>query len=575
MCAVPFYAYGDAMVVTQAMNASTVAEVYIEKDWVRVEFEIGMSDIPSFKNILPDAIYADMGYGAEPLVDRLNRFFREDLVLAADGHILSGRIGQIGPRKRIKRDEITGEPLANQGEAEDVLFVEFLFPLNDGSEGEGAFLPTKLTLTPPLNERGASSATIGLMVYHMGVPVMDFRYLGRAETLHLDWEDPWYSQFENRNLHRQYNEPISVFLYAEPFETRVEVIVRPKDIQQWHDLGIDGMDTIPVAMQPQLKEQIAQFLLAEMEVQVDGAVVVPELQRINFLERTLKSSIVIDPPEELAANSATLGVIYSVPTETLPQEAQVTWNLFSPKMQLVRAACTDEAGPLPSTLRPDDNVLVWKNFLKHPTIPTIREITVPIATRSLGIPLASVFCLLLVFPVRQRLKRSNRRGAALVSVVVLLAAAGGLTPFMRASIALPVAAELSEDDSQALVSGLLANVYTAFDFRDESTIYDALDQSLQGDLLTEVYLQTMQSLELESQGGARVKVKGVELNEVNCEPTESGIRAVCNWDVKGSVGHWGHLHQRVNRYDAELIIEPVDGEWKIVALEILEEQRIQ
>jgi len=188
---------------------------------------------------------------------------------------------------------------------------------------------------------------------------------------------------------------------------------------------------------------------------------------------------------------------------------------------------------------------------------------------------ASVCCLLLVFPVRRQLKRANRASAAAVSVAVLLVSAVCLTPFLRASVALPGAAELSEADSQTLVSGLLANVYTAFDFRDESAIYDALEQSLVGDLLTDVYLQTMQSLELESQGGARVKVKGVELNEVVCEPTGAGVRAVCNWDVKGSVGHWGHLHQRVNRYDAELVIEPVAGQWKIVALELLEEQRIQ
>ena len=43
----------------------------------------------------------------------------------------------------------------------------------------------------------------------------------------------------------------------------------------------------------------------------------------------------------------------------------------------------------------------------------------------------------------------------------------------------------------------------------------------------------------------------------------------------GSVGHWGHIHKRTNRYDAELAVEPIDGQWKITRLEVLEEQRIK
>jgi len=577
LCLAPLFALGDAMVVTRAMTASTIVEVYVETQEVRVELEIGMADIESFKNILPDSIYQDMGNAPEPIKTRVDRFFKEDFVLRADGQLLQGRIRQMEPRQRILRDEITGESLPVQGDGEHVLFAEFIFSWNTGAEDGDVALPQALTLQPPSNERGYASGTLGMMVYHLGVPVMDFRYLSRPETLQLDWADPWYSQFDNKNLWRQYNEPISVFLYAEPFETRVEVIVRPKDIQQWHDLGIEGMDTIPVAMQSQLKEQIAQFILTKMEVKVDGAVVVPELQRINFLKRTLKSSIVIDPPEELAANSATLGVIYSVPTATLPQAAQVTWNLFSPKMQVVRAAGTDEAGPLPYRLSPDDNVLVWQNFLKNPTIPTIEALELPMTLKRIGIPFGTVLLLLTLLPIFRQLRRAKGRAMAWGGSGAVLIVAIVISPFLLVSVSVPVSAvsALTDETSTEVVAGLLKNVYTAFDFRDEETIYDALDQSLQGDLLTEVYLQTMQSLELASQGGARVKVKAVNLESIEFEEHDAGIQAVCTWDVLGSVGHWGHIHQRVNRYVAEMIVEPVDGIWKITSLEIMEEQRIK
>ena len=46
------------------------------------------------------------------------------------------------------------------------------------------------------------------------------------------------------------------------------------------------------------------------------------------------------------------------------------------------------------------------------------------------------------------------------------------------------------------------------------------------------------------------------------------------WNVSGSVGHWGHVHERTNGYHANLEITDIDGGWKLTGLEILEEQRL-
>ncbi len=42
-----------------------------------------------------------------------------------------------------------------------------------------------------------------------------------------------------------------------------------------------------------------------------------------------------------------------------------------------------------------------------------------------------------------------------------------------------------------------------------------------------------------------------------------------------AVGHWGHIHERRNAYQADLTIEPVDGAWKLTDVEILDEVRVQ
>ena len=84
------------------------------------------------------------------------------------------------------------------------------------------------------------------------------------------------------------------------------------------------------------------------------------------------------------------------------------------------------------------------------------------------------------------------------------------------------------------------------------------------------------ALQLENQGGARTKVKEVELVGSDIMPSGpgSGFAATCQWTVLGSVGHWGHIHQRRNRYEAELTIQPVDGAWKLTGLELLGEERL-
>ena len=62
-------AAADAIVVTQAMKASTIAEIYVEDGRIRLELEIGTGDLDAC-NLLPDPIYKKLGHSAEPLLKR-------------------------------------------------------------------------------------------------------------------------------------------------------------------------------------------------------------------------------------------------------------------------------------------------------------------------------------------------------------------------------------------------------------------------------------------------------------------------------------------------------------------------
>ena len=58
----PQTALGDAMVVSKAMTASTIAEFYVDRQGIRVEIEVGARDLVAFRNVLPDGAYEKLGH---------------------------------------------------------------------------------------------------------------------------------------------------------------------------------------------------------------------------------------------------------------------------------------------------------------------------------------------------------------------------------------------------------------------------------------------------------------------------------------------------------------------------------
>ena len=554
-------AVADALMQSQAVKASTIVQYYIDEKGVRVELEIGAESVEGFRNLLPDTVYQQFGYGDTPLAERLQTFFGEDLAIFAQGAALAGILAEIGPSRRVLRDPINGTPLPIQDEAPDVVRATLIYPF------EQQPLPSELMFTAP---RGPD---IGFVVYHRGVAVNDYRYLAPGYVLKLDWDDPWYSSFTTRNLARQYSAPMSGFIYVENFEVRKEIIVRPKDLQRWVELGLNGRDSIPVEMQAGIKQKAGEFLARHQPVTIDGVAVEGILDSVNFLERTLTSSRVIDPPEPLSLDAAIIGAIFVYPRDGLPQTVVMDWDLWDERIQLIPVSAVDQAGPLPSFLEPDWRVLEWTNFLKNPLVPTLHVVEAPVATWRLmldrlmpllaALAVVAILWLLINLRGRRSLALPTGLSALLIGASVAAAQLGGSN-------------QPEQERARAIVGDLLHNIYRAFDYREESDIYDKLERSVSGELLTDIFLETKRSLVLTNQGGAAAKVKDVALDSVEVKPGDApdSFTVEAGWTVHGSVGHWGHIHQRSNRYLAELTVV-VDGQqWKLQAMNVLQEERL-
>jgi hypothetical protein len=123
---------------------------------------------------------------------------------------------------------------------------------------------------------------------------------------------------------------------------------------------------------------------------------------------------------------------------------------------------------------------------------------------------------------------------------------------------------------------LQQNIYRAFDYQNESDIYDVLAQSVEGILLDRIYTEISESLILRDQGGGIAKVNKVDVLECNATPlTESGGYEIeCHWRVHGIFSHERHTHQRINEYRATFQMLPRLDRWKITDVIVNEKIRV-
>ena len=576
-------AHADWINLTGAENSRNIAEIHIEKDHVKVKLEIFVGDILVFDELIPDSFFPEPISGRPGPEERTKSFSERTFqIVADDGRRLEATLDLVEPRMRVQRysplvgsiNPYTGRTIPGPPEDKRVLYVELTYPFQDK--------PKSLTFIPPLDDKGFPQVAIGFVCYHLGVPVVDFRQLSEKSVLHLVWDDPWYSKFEKKQLRRALETGVRTFLYIEPYEVRHEILVRVKDMMTWMDFDLRGEEYIEEDEFDIVRQQVADFFMEHEYVLIDGQQLKPILDRTSYVESSASRSRFIDIPERVPLNTAMIGIVITYFTDGIPKEVVTKWELFSDRVQKVTANMTDPAGPFPYDLTPDDNVLKWTNYLKNYTIPTVDQTAVDEQHRTTPIPLLSVSCmvlaLLIVFMTIKRKKRDQPVAPHLGLVLLLIVAALLLRPYLHFSLGGKVrTGQISDEQGREITYNLLKNVYRAFDFRDEDDVYDKLAVSVDGDLLTEIYLQNRKSMLIEQAGGAQAKVKHVEVREARVgesQKTKGAVDVKTDWTALGSVGHWGHVHTRQNVYEAILTLAVVEGFWKIVGIEVLEEKRI-
>jgi hypothetical protein len=409
------------------------------------------------------------------------------------------------------------------------------------------------------------------------VPIIDFRYLSGPVTVKLNWDDPWYSRFENPNLKRHHESALMSYLYVEPREVRHEVVTRIKDLENWIDLGLRGDRYIEPDEWATLQARVAEFFLSKNKVAIDGESVDLAVDRTSFLALGLQGVQALEQPERLEISTAIVGVALAYAIEAMPDEVTVDWELFSDEITRVPSTAVDPAGPFMSFADPDDPVIVWRNFLVDYREPAIEAVPLGF-DRTLGLPLLSVVLLLAAIGAGGLAfkPRLLPRKAWLAMVPAGLLGAGLLSTVAVLEVENPLVGPPDQAATAEIVERLVGNLHAALEERDESRSRDALTVSVSEQALGAVLPELRRGLVIEIQGGRSARVGAIDeivVKELQGLDAGAGFRALAEWSADASGWHWQHLHRRRMRFTALMDVMPVGDAWKLTGLTVISVQQ--
>lgn len=377
------------------------------------------------------------------------------------------------------------------------------------------------------------------------------------------------------------------YIYIEPFEVRHEVLIPMLTFEAWLPLERADKDFITVEEQEAARGRIEQFFREHNPVVIDGVPVQPVVQRLDFYGLDFRDFAQQAPKQKVSVYQARLGVILGYSVKGHPNHVKMSWDAFNQHVPFVKSVVyAYDAEAVNTYFEPIDPDFEWKSEVAREA-PALAATPTPEPPRMIALPMVSLFFWALaavVFALSRKGARFDWKGA--VARCGVVAGIGALCwPLGQREMVDPFAKPTppSSEARAEIFAALHHNIYRAFDYKTESDVYDTLEQSIGGPLLSEIYLQIQKGLKMQEQGGAIARVREVKIVKAGDESREAAGAALenggfpypCIWTVRGTVEHWGHIHTRENEYEAVFTVEPLDSGWKITGLALRNEKRLK
>jgi hypothetical protein len=373
---------------------------------------------------------------------------------------------------------------------------------------------------------------------------------------------------------------VQAYLYVEPYACRVELLIGLPTALKMFEMTPGDSQQLPPDMKDQLISKAGNAALSWCGIKVNGAQQALELTAATVLRGRPGATDVLKLDESVAVTEGMLGLTWQCGAPADIKQVELEWRKFTTTAPDVPV--TVIYGPFTRdgmVLNAKSPAGTWKNPGTLPAAKPLAAVPSVPEPPAMAIPLGGILWIVLVgggaWWAGWLSWKAPRRIA--LSLAAISIGAWALWPVLTIKVISPWGKPqpITVKEAQPVLQALLRNTYHAFEQRDESAVYDVLARSISGDLLQRIYLQTTQALALEATDGTRVKITDLAVDVDAVTPQADGKSFVAHgqWTAFGRVGHWGHQHLRVNKYKANMTVEPVDGAWKMTGLEVLEEVR--
>ncbi|MEM7699097.1 MAG: hypothetical protein AAF236_11915 [Verrucomicrobiota bacterium] len=366
------------------------------------------------------------------------------------------------------------------------------------------------------------------------------------------------------------DEVVRGFVSVEPFEVRLEALIEIDAFRvDWEirdqDLGKEA--------QKQILAKVEALLIDKVAVTSGGDPLLFTGSEVRFVKFDPERGYLVDERETIPLGDALAGVTL-VSTKRGVTELELEWNWFARGQERAVIEVTSAGRPAARYVTPENGRMSWR-LDGELEAPALIEVPEAIWAKGGGMSAFHIISLILLAGSAVIVFWKQEKAPRWIGLVAAVGLALGFLGFKlkEPRVLVPEGEEIEE-----LLYSLLRNTYHAFDFRDDSEIYDTLAESVTGSLLERTFLEVRQSLELESSGGPRVRVYEVSLRETELLSRHWRVRdsfqVRASWVTIGEVTHWGHEHERTNRYEAEFNLLADEEHWRIQGLDLLNEERV-
>jgi hypothetical protein len=372
------------------------------------------------------------------------------------------------------------------------------------------------------------------------------------------------------------------YFYIEPNQARFECLLDLTTALEWLAIPDLSGEILPASAAKIITTKASALAATWCSARAEGLSVLPNLTLTQLVRGEPGRTLPINPSDSISVAETMLGFMWEIPVAPHPQKLSVTWQGFIDHVKTLPVTLFFGSVSDTQNLATFAPHLRWENSGRLPAPPPL--VAVPLVPEQPTIPIrlgAILWCtfglLYLIF-----LRKPGRwlpTGTLPFLCVWIL---GALLTYPLIIIKFPAPGSTQSTgittatQADAIVSPLLRNIYRAFDNRQESTIYDILARSAEGPLLKQLYLDIISALSLDESEAARVHVAefSSEVEEVSPGKEDGSFTAKTSWSALGTVGHWGHSHTRTNVNLGRITVSPINGSWRITALEMLDQRRL-